>query len=161
MSQLEKMQIKMCNANDQAYQQIAITGFKTGSAEQRIHAVKAFIVAECRAELQCTVTNEEKGPRNKRELTETTLITFVDTSSLDKALKVIETNTQRVQIRILVRRSRSWAHYFLQYEHAQQSKRSEIWLSGKLMNLCKFEWLPRFLGHLSKSIGQCQCGKFW
>ena len=62
MSQLEKMQIKVCNANDQAYQQIAITGFKTGSAEQRIHAVKAFIVAECGAELQCTVTNENKAP---------------------------------------------------------------------------------------------------
>ena len=91
ISQLEKMQIKMCNANDQAYQQIAITGFKTGSGEQRINAVKAFITAECGSELQCTVANEEKGPRNKRELTETTLVMFVDTSSRDQALKVIET----------------------------------------------------------------------
>ena len=31
------------------------------------------------------------GHRNKRELTETTLVTFVDTSSRDKALKCIET----------------------------------------------------------------------
>ena len=85
------MQIKMCNANDQAYQQIAITGFKTCSGEQRINAAKAFITAECGSELQCTVANEEKGPRNKRELTETTLVTFVDTSSRDKALKAIET----------------------------------------------------------------------
>ena len=35
--------------------------------------------------------NEEKGPRNKRELTETTPVMFVDTSSRDQALNVIET----------------------------------------------------------------------
>ena len=85
------MQLKITNANDPAYQQIAITGFKAGSSEQRILAVKAFIVAECGADVQCNVTNEEKGPRNKRELTETSLITFVDSSARDKALKAIET----------------------------------------------------------------------
>ena len=86
LTQLEKMQLKMLNANDQAYQQMAISGFKTGSAEQRIAAAKAFITAECGSDVQCTVTNEEKGPRNKRELTETIFITFVDTSTRDKVL---------------------------------------------------------------------------
>ena len=37
------------------------------------------------------MANEEKGPRNKRELTETTIVTFVDSRTRDKALKVIET----------------------------------------------------------------------
>ena len=44
----------------------------------------------CGSDVQCAVTNEEKGPRNKRELTETALITFVDTSTRDNILKAIE-----------------------------------------------------------------------
>ena len=84
------MQLKMTNANDPADQQIAITGFKAGSSEQRILVVEAFIVAECGADVQCNVTNEDQGLRNKRELTEISLITFVDGSGRDKALKAID-----------------------------------------------------------------------
>ena len=80
------MQIKMCNANDQAYQQIAITCFKTGSVEC-INAANASITAECGFELERTVATDDKGTRNKRELTETTIVTFVDTGFRDKALK--------------------------------------------------------------------------
>ena len=91
------MKFRLQNANDQAYQQIAITGFKIGSAEQRIVAVKAFIAAGCGPDEHCNVINEEKGPRNKRELTETALVTFLDTGARDKALKVIETKYPKCQ----------------------------------------------------------------
>ena len=96
-AQFEKLQFKMHNANDRAYHQIAITGFKTGTAEQRIGAVKGFISAMCDSDVQCTVTNEEKGPRNKRELTETALITFVDTSTRDNILKAIASKYQNCE----------------------------------------------------------------
>ena len=89
------MHLKLQNANDRASQQIAITGFHTGWAEQRILAVTAFIAADCGPEVHCTVMNEEKGHRNKSELTDTALVTFLDTGARDKALKVIETTCQK------------------------------------------------------------------
>ena len=59
--------------------------------------MKGFITAECAADVQCNVTNEEKGHRHKRELTQTALITFVDTSTRDKVLKAIETKYPKCQ----------------------------------------------------------------
>ena len=67
-TQLEKMQLKLLNANDQAYQQLAIIGFKTGSAEQRIIAAKQFITAEGGRDVQCRVTNDETGAETSGSL---------------------------------------------------------------------------------------------
>ena len=87
---LERLQWKMLNNNDMVFQQIAIWGFKSGNAIDRIQAVKAFATTEVGSDVHVEVTNEEKGPKNKRELTETTLITFINGQARDNALKVLE-----------------------------------------------------------------------
>ena len=80
----------MLNNNDKAFQQIAILGFKTGSAADRIQAVKAFATAQFGDNVHVEISNEEKGAKNKRELTETTLITFMNGQARDSALKMLE-----------------------------------------------------------------------
>ena len=87
---LERMNLKLMNSNDPAFRQIAILGFKGGSADERIRAVKEFATSEFGRDVQVQVSNEEKGPRNKRELTETTLMNFIDNDARDAALKLLE-----------------------------------------------------------------------
>ena len=87
---LERLQWNMLNKNDTAFQQIAILGFKSGNASDRIQAVKAFATTEFGSDIHVEVTNEEKGPKNKRELPDTTLITFINSQARDNALKVLE-----------------------------------------------------------------------
>ena len=87
---LERMNLKLMNSNDPAFRQIAILGFKGGSADERIRAVKEFATSEFGRDVQLQVSNDEKCPRNKRELTETTLMNFIDNDARDAALKLLE-----------------------------------------------------------------------
>ena len=84
------MQLKLLNSSDEAFKQIADVGFNGGLAEQRIQAVKDFAAKEFGSDVNVHVTNEEKGARNKREMTDTTLITFNDSTCRDKALHILE-----------------------------------------------------------------------
>ena len=65
---------------------------------QRIVAVKAFIVAECCNYVQRNVTNDKQILRNKRELTETALGTFLDTSARDKVQKSLKQSLRNARI---------------------------------------------------------------
>ena len=76
--EIERTHLQILNAGDHAFQRIAIIGFKSGSAEQRITAIQNFAVADFGRDVQVHVTNEEKGTRGKRELTETCFMTFAD-----------------------------------------------------------------------------------
>ena len=137
LTQLEKIQMKVMNANDPAYQQMAISGFKTGSAEQRINAVKAFITAECGPNVQCTVTNEEKGPRNKRELTETTFITFVDTCTRDKVLKAIEAKYPKCQDQIFGTKIELMGTSLIASRARTKTQKARSWALRKAFELVK------------------------
>ena len=76
--EIERTHLQILNAGDPAFQRIAIIGFISGSAEQRITAIQNFAVADFGRDVQVHVTNEEKGTRGKRELTETCFMTFAD-----------------------------------------------------------------------------------
>ena len=56
----------MLNNNDKAFQQIAILGFKTGSAADRIQAVKAFATAQFGDNVHVEISNEEKEGRQEQ-----------------------------------------------------------------------------------------------
>ena len=80
-----------------AFHQIAISGFKSGTAEQRVKAVQNFVAAEFGGDVQVQVVNDEKCLKSKRELTDTSFITFSDTNARDKALKTLEAKYQKAQ----------------------------------------------------------------
>ena len=56
----------------------------------RIRAVNAFANAEFGSDVQMQVRNEEQGQKNKRELTDTALITFINGQARNNALKLLE-----------------------------------------------------------------------
>ena len=89
--------------------------------------MKAFTASEFGSEVQIQVTNEAKGPRNKRELTETTLMSFIDNDARDTAFKLLEkkypksengfgvnvsilgTNLVATRARLTSQKARNWA----------------------------------------------------
>ena len=82
------MQLNLLNSSDEVCKQIAVVGFKGGSAEHRIQAVKDFAAKEFGSDVNVHVTNEETGARNKRDMTYTTLTTLNDSTCRDKALHI-------------------------------------------------------------------------
>ena len=89
--------MQILNAGDHAFQRIAIIGFKSGTAEQRITAVQNFEIAGFGRDVQVHVTNKEKGPRGKRELTEACSMTFADSTARDNALKLLEAKYPKLE----------------------------------------------------------------
>ena len=156
---LERMNLKLMNSNDPAFRQIAILGFKGGSADERIRAVKEFATSEFGRDVQVQVSNEEKGPRNKRELTETTLMNFIDNDARDAALKLLEKKYPKsengfgVNVCIL-------GTSLVATRARLSSQKARNLLSGRLLSLSKYEPQQNYQMQLSNMIGQCPFAKF-
>ena len=81
---------EMLNNDDKAFQQIAIFGFKDGSAADRIQAVEVFAIVEVGADVHAGGSNEDKGAKKKRELTDNCFNTFIDGQVRDSAFKLLK-----------------------------------------------------------------------
>ena len=88
--EIERTHVQILNAGNPASQRISIVGFESGSAEQRITTVQNFAVAELCRDVQINVTNEKTEARGKRELTETCLMSFANSTARDNALKILK-----------------------------------------------------------------------
>ena len=86
---LERLHLNILIYNDNAFEQIAILGLKSGSAAERIRATHAFATAESGTDVQVHVTNEEQGPTHKREITGTT-----STSSRQRFENILKQKTK-------------------------------------------------------------------
>ena len=80
----------MLNARDPAFHRVVSSGFTGVAAEKRVKTMHNFDAAELGNDVQVQVVNEQKGPKAKRALTETSLITFASNLARDNAFKKLE-----------------------------------------------------------------------
>ena len=113
------MRMKVLDSSDPAYLQIAFVGFKDVEASLRAQILKEFATTNFPDVPVAGVEHAFTGPRNKRQLTETSMIQFFSRDSRDVALKQSkdkkvmskskELNVKVEMARTRVQKCRNWA----------------------------------------------------